>query len=164
MDRHWSTWNYVGPLNLAFTFCVQAKFDLEKITYDDAISGSEVWNDISLMDTRMQIAGQVYLLDASDISKRTMMNLWRPKESKLGTKYFQVLQITLQNVDVELSIVIFEGNIPEPQLALLVDMQTHFVVFIIYLKLMLHSEVMLLCLGILGDEVLRLTVTRLTEQ
>ncbi|KAL5111884.1 Clavesin-2 [Taenia crassiceps] len=66
-----------------------ANFDLDVVSMAELQSASQLWNDASLIDPRVQIGGICMIADLTYFRKEDIMRMFEPKLSKMSTKYFQ---------------------------------------------------------------------------
>ncbi|VDN36746.1 unnamed protein product [Dibothriocephalus latus] len=52
---------------------------------------SQIWNDVMLLDPRVQIAGFIFLMDMSNMQLRELQQMSDQNVSELSCKYFQVM-------------------------------------------------------------------------
>ncbi len=68
---------------------------MDKMTHDDFNTGSQVWNEYCMLDPRLQVGSSIFIMDFSGVGKDKFFKMFDQKASKLGTKYFQVLELNI---------------------------------------------------------------------
>ncbi len=53
------------------------------------MSVSQVWNDVLMMDPRVQIGGFTFIMDLNGITPERVEGMWNARLSRLGAAYFQ---------------------------------------------------------------------------
>ncbi|VDM16522.1 unnamed protein product [Hydatigera taeniaeformis] len=66
-----------------------ANLNLDAVSIAELQSASHIWNDMCIVDPRVQIGGICMIMDLSNNRKEDIMRMFDPKLSKLATKYFQ---------------------------------------------------------------------------
>nr|VZI37696.1 unnamed protein product [Spirometra erinaceieuropaei] len=85
---------YLIPLGSTFegTFCVLIKADrlnLDVVSFHEVMCASQIWNDVMLLDPRVQIGGFIFLMDMSNVHLRDLQRMSDPHVSKSSCQYLQ---------------------------------------------------------------------------
>lgn len=67
-----------------------ARTTFVEFTHDDLLMASQAWNDILMMDPRVQIGGFAFIMDLGGITIKDVRHMENPNSSKLAARYFQV--------------------------------------------------------------------------
>uniref|UniRef100_A0A0V0J649 Clavesin-1 n=1 Tax=Schistocephalus solidus TaxID=70667 RepID=A0A0V0J649_SCHSO len=85
---------YLIPLGSTFdgTSCVLIKaerLNFDVVTFHEVMCTSQIWNDVMLLDPRVQIGGFIFLMDMAGVKLRELQRMSDQQVSEFGCKYFQ---------------------------------------------------------------------------
>ncbi|KAL5966645.1 hypothetical protein TSMEX_005623, partial [Taenia solium] len=66
--------------------------NLDEFACEDLVAWSQIWNDLLMMDQRVQIGGVVFIMDLQGITKEQICKMERGNKCQLGAQYFQIIK------------------------------------------------------------------------
>ncbi|KAL5112515.1 Clavesin-2 [Taenia crassiceps] len=63
--------------------------NLDKFSCDDLVTWSQIWNDVLMMDQRVQIGGVAFIVDLQGMTEEQVYKMESGKKCQLGAQYFQ---------------------------------------------------------------------------
>ena len=68
---------------------------MDELSHLDVQCALQVWNDVSLVDPRIQISGVCFIFDFSNLRKESLLKMHEPKYGKMLLRYYQVRLISI---------------------------------------------------------------------